>query len=465
MACNIPYDKVIFSVQKISRIGNGIHYVFIGNVEKDILEILKKFEERKKGDKISGDEIKILKSKYLKDDVDTWTNTIKDKIKIKFIKEKIHIDDTISDIRKKIFIYLSEPENKKYILQENQELWLEKKTGEPEIIGYFYENIKTKEKYNIKPNIYQDPTDKTNFKNYKFDNKDLKKNTSENNMLIYDLLTNFKNIIYLLDAKEEEDYLKSKKIEITTSLIDNYFKKYWPYVNLSYNTENIKTDYLLMKDYYYNENLIFNLMSTVPIDINDFGSCNILTIILNINDDKNNQNIDLYQVFDYIKENKISDKIPFIKYSEDSLENTYSIISKKAIENKKIDKNLLKLWLISAKDSVKKINGITIKKYLKDYNNESRYSNIFINKSGNISLSISFKSENNATFTDVEYAVKDCKSLIGDINKALIRENNNIDINPPNMNIKNNEILLKKKYKNNVYEYNYSLIFKKKYRL
>lgn len=447
MACNIPYDKVIFSVQKISRIGNGIHYVFIGNVEKDILEILKKFEERKKGDKISGDEIKILKSKYLKDDVDTWTNTIKDKIKIKFIKEKIHIDDTISDIRKKIFIYLSEPENKKYILQENQELWLEKKTGEPEIIGYFYENIKTKEKYNIKPNIYQDPTDKTNFKNYKFDNKDLKKNTSENNMLIYDLLTNFKNIIYLLDAKEEEDYLKSKKIEITTSLIDNYFKKYWPYVNLSYNTENIKTDYLLMKDYYYNENLIFNLMSTVPIDINDFGSCNILTIILNINDDKNNQNIDLYQVFDYIKENKISDKIPFIKYSEDSLENTYSIISKKAIENKKIDKNLLKLWLISAKDSVKKINGITIKKYLKDYNNESRYSNIFINKSGNISLSISFKSENNATFTDVEYAVKDCKSLIGDINKALIRENNNIDINPPNMNIKNNEILLKKNTK------------------
>jgi len=403
MACDIPYDNVIFSVHKMSRYNNAINYVFIGIIEPKILEILKKFEDRKK---ITGDEIKILKEKYSNDDINNWINIVKNKIKIKFIQEKIQIDDTISDIRKKIFIYLSDIENKKYILQENQELWLEKKTGNYEIIGYFYENIKTKEKLKIKPQIYEDPIDKTNFKNYSFNTKDLKKNTSENNMLIYDLLVNFKNTIYLSDAKEEEEYLKSKNISITEKLIDNYFKKYWPYVNLSYKVEEVRTDYVIMKEYYNKESYIFNLINTIPIDKNYFGSCNILTIILNINDEKNSQEIDLYQIFDYIKDNKISDKIPFIKYSEDSLETTYSIISKEAIKNKKLDKNLLKSWLFGIKDSIKKINGITIKKYLKEYNNESRYSNIFINKSGNISLSISFKSENNASFNDVEYAVR-----------------------------------------------------------
>ena len=444
MACDIPYDNVIFSVHKMSRYNNAINYVFIGIIEPKILEILKKFEDRKK---ITGDEIKILKEKYSNDDINNWINIVKNKIKIKFIQEKIQIDDTISDIRKKIFIYLSDIENKKYILQENQELWLEKKTGNYEIIGYFYENIKTKEKLKIKPQIYEDPIDKTNFKNYSFNTKDLKKNTSENNMLIYDLLVNFKNTIYLSDAKEEEEYLKSKNISITEKLIDNYFKKYWPYVNLSYKVEEVRTDYVIMKEYYNKESYIFNLINTIPIDKNYFGSCNILTIILNINDEKNSQEIDLYQIFDYIKDNKISDKIPFIKYSEDSLETTYSIISKEAIKNKKLDKNLLKSWLFGIKDSIKKINGITIKKYLKEYNNESRYSNIFINKSGNISLSISFKSENNASFNDVEYAVKDCKKLITDINKVLNRINEDINIDTPNMDIKNNEILLKKNTK------------------
>ena len=444
MACNIPYDNVIFSVQKISRFGNGIHYVFIGKIEEKINNILKKFEDRKN---ISSEEIKVLKEIYSNDEINNWKNIVKNKIKIKFIQEKIQIDDTISDIRKKIFIYLSDVENKKYILQENQELWLEKKKGNNEIIGYFYENIKTKEKYKIEPQIYEDQFDKTNFKNYSFDTKDLKKNTSENNMLIYDLLVNFKNVIYLSDAKEEEDFLKSKKIPITENLIENYFKKYWPYVNLSFKLENVRTDYLIMKEYYDKENYIFNLIKNIPINSNYFGSCNILTIILSINDEKTNQNIDLYQIFDYIKDNKISDKIPFIKYSEDSLETTYSVISKEAIENKKIDKTLLKSWLIGIKDSVKKINGITIKRYLKEYNNEPRYSNIFINKSGNISMSISFKSENNATFNDVEYAVKDCKKLITDINKVLTKMDEEVDIDTPNMNIKNNEILLKKNTK------------------
>jgi hypothetical protein len=273
MACNIPYDKIIFSIQKMSRLGKGKHYVFIGKVIDEIYEILKKFENKKN---INKDEVKQLNNIYTKEYVNRWIDIVKNNIKIKFIQEKIQIDDTISDIRKKIFVYLSD-EN--YILQENQELWLENE-DEKEIIGYFYENLKTKEKYNIKPNIYEDIN--TNFNNKIFNDEDLKKNTSENNMVIIDLISKFRKIIYLADAKEEEKYLRSKNIVITQKLIDNYFKKYWPYVKLNFKNEDIKSDFEIMKEYFNKESYIFNLIETVP--INYFGSCNILTIILNIND-------------------------------------------------------------------------------------------------------------------------------------------------------------------------------------
>jgi len=430
MACNIPYDKIIFSIQKMSRLGKGKHYVFIGKVIDEIYEILKKFENKKN---INKDEVKQLNNIYTKEYVNRWIDIVKNNIKIKFIQEKIQIDDTISDIRKKIFVYLSD-EN--YILQENQELWLENE-DEKEIIGYFYENLKTKEKYNIKPNIYEDIN--TNFNNKIFNDEDLKKNTSENNMVIIDLISKFRKIIYLADAKEEEKYLRSKNIVITQKLIDNYFKKYWPYVKLNFKNEDIKSDFEIMKEYFNKESYIFNLIETVP--INYFGSCNILTIILNINEENKSEMVDLYQIFDYIKDNKVSDKIPFLKYTDDFLDTNYTIISKEAIENNKIDKNILKKWIYRTKDSVKKINGIIIKRFLKKYNDENRFSNIFINKNGNITMTISFKSGNNASFMDVGTAVNDCKKIIDDINNNLNKDDNLIET--PNMEIRDNKVIFK----------------------
>ena len=36
MSCDIKYDNIIFSVQKISRFNNTENYVFIGTVENNI---------------------------------------------------------------------------------------------------------------------------------------------------------------------------------------------------------------------------------------------------------------------------------------------------------------------------------------------------------------------------------------------------------------------------------------------
>ena len=457
MACHVKYDNIIFSIQKVSRLNNIVTYVFSGNDDNIVTNILKKLERR---ENINKDEVRLLKNKFPEYYIE-WINLIKKKQKVVFIPNKIHIDDSISEIRKKIFVYLSDPENKIYILPENQELWIENMNGTKEIIGYFYEDNKSN-KIVVSPHIYKEfKYDDIN--NNIFFNTEKKINTSENSWLIYDLIdlnNPKKNIIYLSDAKEEELYLKSKQINVNKNLIDRYFKKYWHYINLSYNLEEIKNSYLLLKEYYSTENYIFNLINDIPKDKEMFGSCNILTVKLSINPDNqslnNNENIeetyvDLYPIFDYIREKKIGDKTPFMRYSEEILDAPFTIISKEALNKNILTKNKLKTWLGIKKKEVeqRKMNGILVNRYLKDYNDEPGFSSILIKRSGNITLNVSFKGETNASFSDIEYTVKDCKKFIEDINKNRIikKINEKQLINPPDLTIKDNEIIFKKNTK------------------
>ena len=463
MSCNIYYEDIIFTICYVKRDENK-YYVFTGKVNSDIKIILEKIENRKN---ISSTEVILLKKTYPNYYMD-WINIVKDKKKIKFIDVKISIDDTINDIRKKIFIYLSDVEKKEYILPENQEIWLEKlksndkNNNKNEIIGYFYidkNSAKTDNKLIYPPHLYE----KYSFTNndyLSFDEKLYKKNTSENNILIYDLLESDNNynrsIIYVSDAKDEEKYLLGKNIKITNTVLNKYFKKYWPYVNLGYDKNIIKNTYLSLKNYLDNENYIFNLINSVKIDKTFFGSCNILTVKFNINNETDTSNntisqskyIDLFPIFDYIKSECISEKIPFIKYSEDILESPFSIISKKAIDNGSIKKEEIKSWL-GLNEDYREINGIILKSYIKDYNNEPKYSHISINRLGKIILNASFKSENNATFKDVEECVINCKKILENINKhRVVKKIGEYDkIEVPYMEFKDNHVYFKENTK------------------
>ena len=108
MSCDIKYEKIIFSIQKISRFNDTVNYVFIGITEDPIKSILNKLENR---ENILKDEVLLLKKKY-PNDFNNWIKLIKDKIKIKFLPVKIHMDDSINQIREKIYIYISDIDNK-----------------------------------------------------------------------------------------------------------------------------------------------------------------------------------------------------------------------------------------------------------------------------------------------------------------------------------------------------------------
>ncbi len=447
MSCNLSYDNIIFAVYKKSRFKNDTYNVFVGIVNPKIKNVLNKLEKR---ENIVKEDVKLLKDNYPKDYMD-WVNVVKNKIKIRFIDCKIQIDDTLNDIRKKIFVYLSDFDNKDFILPENQQLWMQRESNSAdEIIGYYYENTETKTKENISPSI-NITLNKDTIANETdaFDISYLKKNTSENNLVVYDLIEELhlkKNIIFLCDALDEEKYFKSLKINISEKIINNYFKKYWPYVNLNVDKNEVKNTYLLVQDFYNKENYIFNLIDNITIDNVQFGSCNVFTSVIEVNSSKSNDYVDLFQIFDYLKDNQIGEKVPFIKYSEESFELPFSIISQKAINSKKIDKKMVVDWLgLNNIEDYRRMNGLMVKRYFKTFNDKPRYYSIFFSKNGMVTLNISFLSDNNATFHDIEYIINDCNSFIKDINKNRIvkKVGESAKIEPPELEFKNRQLILK----------------------
>ena len=103
MSCNIHVDEYIFSIEKVSKLKKStIHYVFVGDYDNTFEIIFKKFENR---ENIPSNDIKLLKTKY-KDDYKKWITIVQEnKKKIKFIKSTIRIDDSINEIKRKIFVF------------------------------------------------------------------------------------------------------------------------------------------------------------------------------------------------------------------------------------------------------------------------------------------------------------------------------------------------------------------------
>ena len=446
MSCSLQVKNLIFNIEKISSIKKDV-YIFIGDIDESLKKILSKIEKKESiKDK---NELNKLKLNF-KNELPKWLSYIKNKVDIKFIYNLIRVNDNIGLIRKKIFYYCSNSSKNEYILPENQELWILNQNNQFEIIGFYYEDL-YKKKIKIKPFIYNKYNNQT-------DTKDIKKysiNNSENNILIYDLIDFLgikNNTIYLTDALEEYNYLKNKKKINNKNKINNIFKRHFPYININYNLNNIKNDYLLKKRMFEKEIIINKTFEKYKNSNDLIGECNIIFMIFKINEInplelKENKNIplDLYQIFDYLREKKLGLEVPFIKYGDESFNIPISLISTDAIYNEKINKNLINEW-IGVNKITTKINGIVVKKYLKDYNNEAKYISMILRKNNEVTFKLSFDNNDKVNLSDVSYGLKNCKKLIDDINKNLISKKVNIkqSIDPPDIDVKDNEIVLKK---------------------
>ncbi len=292
--CDLSFEDPLFYVEYISKFNpsKSTVYIFVGSVKEDVEVILRKFEDPSVK-KISSDELKRLKEDLLKDrfkiviDYLAKLKASKEK-RIRFIFSRIMIDDSLNELKRKLFIHCSHQETNRYILPQNMELWVKDRHEKSHIIGYKYNGMiphieapfeLTKE-YEYDMYEYGAANQTTHSKKRVIEH-------SDNHTLLYDL---FKNIhmenkpiytIYMSDAYDEyQEILQMKKYE-KSDIITKYLKNYFPVG--SYDMKDVKSMYILSKDdNTYNDFIVDNLFH-YQIDSAKFESCYLNNFVMNVN--------------------------------------------------------------------------------------------------------------------------------------------------------------------------------------
>lgn len=132
--------------------------------------------------------------------------------------------------------------------------------------------------------------------------------------------------------------------------------------------------------------------------------------------------VDLYQIFEYLRIKKIGKKTPFIKYNDYGFANPFILISKSAVDQNIVNKELLLTQWTNPQLPAKKFNGLQVKRYIKNIrpHGSPLFTTLNLFKYGRILLSAAFKSENRATFGDIKDCIDNCGSFIQDINQNVV---------------------------------------------
>jgi len=454
--CDYFIKPIIFNVILKNRLYVK-NYVFVGKVEESIKEIFNKLE---KNILLSKSDISKIQKVYSNDEIKLWIRCSKKEIK--FIDDIIYLDDTINIIRKKIFFYLSNLNENKFFIENNQELWIINKDPsktrwgcktenlEKYIpLGYYYKN------YEYIPSVcgdikidYNNFVDDIGIFQYKF------KLVNNLNNILYDVVdfTCIKqNIIFVNNLEVETDYLKKNNIPVNNIFINGYIKKYWPKGYINYDSNFYLKKYKELSIFFKYEKFILNLIYNKNIINNYLGNCNIVSIRLRSNYCKNllydnkliddNKYLDLVKVFNLLP---VSNDIPFIKYKEkiEWLSPLYKI-NKDLIKTE--NKKRIKDWVTSnPRGLIFKFLIYSIK-----INNkiENTYATISIFSSGTIEVSLSFHEKYNATFDTIINILNKLSLVIDNINNTIIDDPNKKLICP---NIHKNKNMIKEGIKTKI---------------
>jgi hypothetical protein len=457
------HDPII-TVHYVSRFQKKI-YVFnnIGNYDEIIRRLLKKIE---KNQTLLNNELDDLYKHFSTEQIQKWIQYSK-KYVLSFVNEYIYQDDQIHIIRKKLMIHLSNPNENKYLLENNQQIWYQsvnsistksifsklsqtsKKNKNQEnqmkrkyhILGYYYDN------FNNKPVIYNRDFNTTIFEtdgslknqytlmdtNTKilrdtldssfFDNQEDTMKKSMMSLLYLDTL-------YVSNLMDEYDFLTKKSIFANNPFtISYYLKEFWPQGTFEIKENEIQKNYEIIQNILRKNNIIHYFLNTVKIDApltkNYFRQTNLTVPSPSPNKEPF---INLVKVF-YFLRTKLSMEIPYIKYQDQEWQNPYIIVYEDFIKQNKISKKILeKDWFPREKrdNEISHISKITFRIHFYDFEDKEVYTPITINANGSVDFNSTYKEDYHANLRSIKQIVDLLTNFITELNKNDYRLNNQI---------------------------------------
>jgi len=420
------YENEIFKIVRVNRLKkNLITYIFVGNQDNEIKAILTHLEN---GEKLLDKDSSILKAHFKSQ----YQLLIKHKTKIiKFIYHGIYSDDTIQNIRKKIFVFLST--EKDLLPEKNQELWVKMNSKYFWILGPTWTNI------TIEPSILQ-PAILPDFKSFVTkDGKGILKEQIKNinDQTLFDATNGLRfedHEIYMNMMEDDILFLKEKEQKIDQILINGYFKKFYPRDNfppeiIDYNAAYLFKEIEKLRGIMKAEDRMIQFVKSIPIDESLFSGCKIIQVLVHITNPYEHEFIDLLKIFNLFS---LDEKTPFMRYKDMEWAAPLYIFYKPLVDNKMISEKQMKDW-ISATKKVKdatehvikeiqySVRGLTVKRYIYTLDGEPKYATINIHRNGNMEVRIAFKEKQQASLRDVYNALKDIGKLISKINEIDYR--------------------------------------------
>ena len=415
---NISYDNIVYKIIRVNRLKKNKSYIFVGKVPKEIRDTLDKYQETGTLDKKS---LKTLENYYSKINLHTvTTHKTKD---YEFIYQSIYPDDSITQIKRKIFAFLSTSTN--FIPEINQELWVDHKdTNEKIQLGYKYTNL------DIKPSLLSEL--KPDFKKFVGKNGQIilsEQLINNNDHTLYDAtdrLSIKNNDIYLHNLMDEVEYLQKTKKSLDTILINGYIVKHWPNGNVEFSTAGLFEEVERLKKMINIEDKLMNYVGDLSAEKSLFGECSIIQVRIHVTHTYGHDFVDLLKIFQLLKLDK---KTPFMRYKDQEWVTPYFVFYKPLIDDGTITEKQMREWIASTKinkdTKVKELKystrGLTLKRFLYNSEDGPKYSTINIHRNGNIEISFAYKESHKGTIKEVYDSIIDIGELIKRVNEVDFR--------------------------------------------
>lgn len=464
--CDEPVIYPYFTVSHVYRDNSPIHYAFIGINMLEKHKLL--FNSMSNGNIPDKSNIKILKETFGEYSTDLWVSIIEAREPILFINDRIWTDDTIFEIKTKLFIYLSKPKDK-FILQPYQQLWM-KINNKLNILGLSFEkeylNLNKTELINYGPAIDSIPSIDTEFVSEDDEKLSNIMVVKEENMLLFDTINrlysytsnrHYNPQIFLYVLTDEIEWvqnnpiLEDNKVVNKKRLWNGYFIKHWPLA--SFIPSSYESNLKLYSDIKNQVNIVNSVISSVRNEVNvqkkpSLEDCIILRMTLYTRPPKieNSPPYRLNMIYNFLR-TQLSQEIPFIYYSRYGDKKPNISIYENSINDGSLTTDVIEQWVFKKLPSGKNTpRGRAGTIQLKIYNyttkdGKAKYETLTLFQNSELTILLSFEEYTESSVKDIENAIDKVTKIIKTLNNDFLIYHNHPLYSVPILKIKDGEFV------------------------
>lgn len=371
---------------------------------------------------------------------------------IQVFQKKLRLDDTLFQVKIILFVSLSQPREKRFILPQHQQLWIEVQSHSY-LLGQSFQ--KDTQRLSYPPAIYEEIQADSDFVTEEGERSSKVSVVNEEAYILYDLFRKHYDGVYnypifqqihLYTLEDELRWLDEKQIERSKALWNGYVLKHFPFAQqeMISPAQTIRVFKDAEKQTQLTEEML-EAMEKQPPDDPSLHDCSVWQFILHVeNPESVKEDVSLYKLRDIYMflRTHLNREMPFLHYKTQKEKMPYISIHEESLQSGFLTQKQLQSWIYARGTAVPiKSRGIKIKLFLYK-STENKFMTLTILPSGNMDMSLTFEEEYQADLGKVVDAIQRVTDLIRLINTDFLQKHHSPLLIVPELKIQKNEFKL-----------------------